>query len=72
MLITNFKKGEKIKIINVNAIRQGEMLWSNGDIVEVREVENEGLGYDRLDVWDKERYLSEYIYPDEFIGIKKL
>lgn len=72
MEITDFKKSDKIKIVDVGKIRQGEMMWENGDIVEIKNIETGGEGYNRLDVWNKEKYLSEYIYPDEFIGIQKI
>ncbi|MCA1029329.1 hypothetical protein LCM23_25280 [Cytobacillus kochii] len=71
MLITDFKKGEKVKIINVDSIKQGSLLWQDGDIVEIKGVEIGGEGYNRLDVWDKDKRLSEYIYPYEFDGISK-
>ncbi|MEB5480857.1 hypothetical protein P8825_14925 [Shouchella clausii] len=71
MTINDFKTGTQIKIVNVSHIRQGDMLWSDGDIVEIKAVEigNEE-GATRVDVWDKEKFLSEYIYPDEFKGIE--
>ncbi|UNY48785.1 hypothetical protein P9294_gp070 [Bacillus phage FADO] len=64
-----FQKGDFIKIINVNRIRQGSYLWSNGDVVEVREVEEEA---GRIEVWNREKTLSELIYIDEFKGIEKI
>ncbi len=72
MKITDFKIGEKIKIIDVDSIKQGSMMWDNDDIVEIKNVENDGEGYNRLDVWDMDKTLAEYIYPDEFSGIERL
>ncbi|MEI4920521.1 hypothetical protein Q8G81_33715, partial [Klebsiella pneumoniae] len=63
MLITDFKKGEKVGIVDVDRIEQGNKHWANGDIVEIKEVETGEEGYNRLRVWDSDKYLSEYIYP---------
>lgn len=62
-----FNIGDKIEVVSVDKIEQGELLWANGDIVEVRDVEDE-----RIEVWDKDKFLSEYIYLHELIGIKQL
>lgn len=35
---SNFKVGDKIRILNVHAIQFGERFWRNGDIVRVTEV----------------------------------
>lgn len=67
----DYNKGDKVEIVDVDSIRQASMLWTNGDIVEIKNVETGDDGYNRLDVWDKDKGLSEYIYPNEFIGIKK-
>lgn len=69
MLIADFKKGQKLKIIDVDRIQQ-DMIWDNGDIVEIKKVETGSEGYNRLDVWNKDKTLSEYIYPDELIAIE--
>lgn len=70
--IDNYKVGDKIKIIDVNCIVQGENLWQNGDIVEIKRIEFDGKNYTRLDVWNVNKTNSEYIYLSEFHGIKKL
>ena len=72
MLVTDFNQKDKIKIVDISLIKQGDLLWSNGDIVEARDVEIGEEGYNRIDVWCKDKYLSEYIYPNEFEGISKL
>ncbi|MFD5852634.1 MULTISPECIES: hypothetical protein [Cytobacillus] len=61
MLIIDFNKGDKVEIVDVDSIRQGSMLWTNGDIVKIKNVETGDDGYNRLDVWDKDKGLSEYI-----------
>lgn len=72
LALSSFKEGDKIKIVDVSKIRNGKENWSNGEIVEIREIETGGEGYDRLDVWHKDKSLSEYIYPDEFEGIERV
>lgn len=72
MKISDFVQGEKLKVMDVSAIKQGDTMWEDGDVVEIRGVETGGEGYNRLDVWDKDKFLSEYIYPEEFIGIQKI
>lgn len=64
-----FQKGELIKIVYVDQIKQGEYLWSNDDIVEIRDVEE---FEDRIEVWNVDKTLSELIYINEFKGIKKI
>lgn len=71
-MITDFNKGEKVEIVDVDRIEQGSKHWANGDIVEIKEVETGDEGYNRLGVWDSDKYLSEYIYPNESDGIRKL
>ncbi|GAA4879961.1 hypothetical protein GCM10023310_70180 [Paenibacillus vulneris] len=69
MKISEFKPTEFIKIVDVSLIKQGDMLWENGDIVEIEDVE---VYENRIAVWDKEKFLSEYIYDHELKGIEKL
>ncbi|GEM_PF-3873092 len=63
------QKGDLIKIVDVSCIAQGDYLWSNGDIVEVKDVEE---NENRIEVWDKDKFLSELIYTYEFKGIEKV
>lgn len=76
MNIADFKKDDKILITDVDKINAGEMLWSNGDIVKVKDIQIQvlvqGNHYDRIEVWDKEEFYSEYIYPEELCGIEKI
>jgi hypothetical protein len=65
----SFQIGGLIKIVNVDLIKQGDYLWSNGDIVEVKDIEEYE---DRIEVWNTDKSLSELIYTHEFKGIKLL
>jgi hypothetical protein len=64
-----FNRGDSVKIVNVDIIKQGDYLWSNGDIVEVRDVEEDE---NRIEVWNTEKTMSELIYTNEFRGIERL
>lgn len=64
-----FQKGDLVKIVDVDCIKQGDYLWSNGDIVEVEAVEEDE---NRIEVWNKRKTLSELIYVNEFKGIEKI
>lgn len=70
--IQEFQEGDLLLIVDVACIKDGAERWSNGETVEVRGVESGEDGDNRLDVWDADRFLSEYIYPHEFRGIQKL
>ena len=39
----DIKKGDLIKIVDVNKIKQGDYLWEDGDIVEVKDVEDDRI-----------------------------
>ncbi|MCR8641475.1 hypothetical protein NV379_02285 [Paenibacillus sp. N1-5-1-14] len=69
MRIEDFDANECIKIIDVSKIVQGDMLWKNGDIVQIKEVD---VYENRLDVWRKDKYLSEFIYDYELRAIEKV
>lgn len=69
MKIEDFKAKDKIKIVDVNKIKQGDTMWENGDVVEVKNVDEE---YNRLDVWRRDKYLSEFIYEKEMEGIEPI
>lgn len=70
-MVLQFKQGDLLHITDVERIAYGKQMWSNGDIVEVRNVETGSEGYNRLEVWDTRKYLSEYIYPEEFEGFER-
>lgn len=55
--------------MDVSLIVQGDMLWENGDIVQIKDIE---ICENRIEVWDKEKFLSELIYDYEFKAIEKL
>lgn len=69
MDIDKFSKDEFIKIINVDVIKQGDMLWESGDIVQIKDID---IFENRIEVWNKEKWLSEFIYDYEFDGIEKV
>lgn len=66
MIIEQFSVKQLIKIENVSLIKQGDMLWKDGDIVEIKDVE---ISENRIEVWNKDKTLSELIYDYEFGGI---
>ncbi|WP_431785834.1 hypothetical protein [Paenibacillus lactis] len=68
MRIEDFSIGETIRIVDVSLIKQGDMIWDNGDIVYIRDVD---IAENRIEVWDKDKYLSELIYENELSGISK-
>lgn len=68
MHIEDFSIGETIRIVDVSLIKQGDMIWDNGDIVYIRDVD---IAENRIEVWDKDKYLSELIYENELSGISK-
>ncbi|MEK4951936.1 hypothetical protein NST12_16715 [Bacillus sp. FSL W8-1127] len=67
MDIKDFKVNDFIEIINVELIERGDETWENGDIVQVRDVD---VDENRIDVWDKDKYSSEFIYNYELKGIR--
>jgi hypothetical protein len=67
--IENFSINEFIEIADVSLIKQGDMLWSNGDIVQIKDIE---VCENRIEVWNEDKSLSELIYDYEFSGIKKV
>jgi hypothetical protein len=69
MRIEQFTVNELIKIVDVSLIKQGNMLWNNGDVVQIKEVD---IYENRIEVWDKDKYLSELIYDYELSGIEKI
>lgn len=68
MRIEELKITDSIEIVDVSKIKQGEYLWENGDIVEIKSVD---IYENRIEVWNKEKYLSELIYGYELEGIRK-
>lgn len=68
MNIEHFSKNEFIKIIDVDLIKQGEMLWKSGDVVQIKDID---VFENRIEVWNKEKWLSEFIYEYEFDGIER-
>lgn len=63
----DFKPKDLIKILDVDLIKQGDYLWSNGDIVEIKDVE---MNENRIEVWNINKTLSELINIHEFTGIE--
>lgn len=67
MKITDFKKGDEVKIVDVDKIQYGDNFWENGDVVEVRDVDE----YEnRIELWNKNKYLSELLYEHELRGLE--
>jgi hypothetical protein len=66
MVIEDFESNQFIKVINVSLIKQGDMLWQDGDVVQIKDVDP---FENRIEVWNKDKYLSEFIYDNELAGI---
>lgn len=69
MGIETFSINEFIKIVNVSLIKQGDMLWKDGDIVQIKDVDT---FENRIEVWNEDKSLSELIYDYELDGITKV
>ncbi len=67
--IEDFSKNEWIEMRDVSLIKQGDMLWENGDIVQIKDVEK---SENRIEVWNKDKLLSELIYEHELAGVAKI
>jgi len=69
MSIEQFSINKFIKIVDVSLIKQGDMLWKNGDIVQIKDVD---VCENRIEVWNEDKSISELIYDYELDGITRI
>ena len=53
-----------LKVVNAKIINQNNGSYEDGDLVEIRDLSEIEEG--RIEVWDKDKFLSELMYEDEW------